>query len=190
MVTVRDTIDSIDYDGGDRIEVFNKPTRGFRTLDILENLLYCSNPYSDHVVEINVNNRTTRRFIPFEKGSFPSDVVVMNTSVEIDGKFSVKLRKYLIVYHYFLKNSIGQCIFKEQFYSLPFFFQHFPGKISTVYSLNCLWLEFLSCIFLITLRRSVKIHDFFGRFFVARFHVEIFNIFDMKCDIMRHDECP
>ena len=89
LVTVRDTIDSIDYDGGDRIEAFNKPTRGFRTLDILKNLLYCSNPYSDHVVEFNVNNRTIRRFIPFERGSFPSDVVVVNISVEVDGKFSV-----------------------------------------------------------------------------------------------------
>ena len=89
LVTARDTIDSIDYDGGDRIEVLNKPTRGFRTLDILKNLLYCSNPYSDHVVEFHVNNRTIRRFIPFERGSFPSDVVVVNTSVEIDGKFSL-----------------------------------------------------------------------------------------------------
>ena len=89
LITVRDTIDSIDYDGSDRIEVFNKLTRGFRTLDILENLLYCSSPYSDHVVEFNVNNRTIRRFIPFKNGSYPSDVVVVKTSVEIDGKFSV-----------------------------------------------------------------------------------------------------
>lgn len=87
VVTVKDTIDSIDYNGG-RIKVFSKPTSCFRTLDILKNLLYCSNILSDHLVEFNVNNETIQRFIPFTKGSYPSDVVVVNTSVENYGKLS------------------------------------------------------------------------------------------------------
>ena len=89
VLTVKDTIDSIDYNGGNLIEVLSKPTRGFRTLDIWTNLLYCSNIFSDHVVEFNVNNQTIQRFIPFTKGSYPSDVVVVNTSVENYGKFSL-----------------------------------------------------------------------------------------------------
>lgn len=89
VLTVKDTIDSMDYNGGNPIEVFSKPTRGFRTLDILKNLLYCSNIYSDHLVEFIANNMTIQRFIPFTKGSYPSDVVVVNTSVENYGKFSL-----------------------------------------------------------------------------------------------------
>ena len=87
LVTARGTIDSIDYDGGDQVEVYNRPTRGSHTLDIFENLLYYSNTHSDHVVEFNVSSGNIHRFITFVNGSYPSDVVVVHTTVEIDGKF-------------------------------------------------------------------------------------------------------
>ena len=99
LVTINDTIDSIDYDGGNQIEVLNKPTRGFRSLDISNDLLYCSNIYSDYVVEYNISRRI-HRFIPLAKRSYPSDVIVVNAPLEIDGKFSSVLLFLFTLYKY------------------------------------------------------------------------------------------
>ena len=93
LVTVNDTIDSIDYDGGDRMELFSKPTRGIRTLAVSNDLLYCSDIYLDYVVEFNISSRNIHRFIPFVKRSYPSDVMVVNIPLEIKGKFCSVLER-------------------------------------------------------------------------------------------------
>ena len=98
LITSDDKLVSVEYDGAGQEVLFHEPTRGFHSLDMLKNSLYCSNIFSNYVVELNVSSGNIHRFIPFSKGSHPSDVVVVDvmSSLKIDGKFC-SISFYLVV---------------------------------------------------------------------------------------------
>ena len=88
LITVKEEIVSVDYDGTGRKVIFNKATPGFRALKKLGNLLYCTNIFSNLIVELNVSSGKIDRRILFGNGSHPSDVIVVS-SLKINGKFYV-----------------------------------------------------------------------------------------------------
>ena len=77
---------SVDYDGTGQKVIFHKATSGFRILNILGNSLYCSNIFSQYVVELDVSSGKIDRFIPFVNGRHPSEGIVVS-SLEMNGKF-------------------------------------------------------------------------------------------------------
>ena len=85
LITAEEEIVSVDYDGTGRKVIFHKATSGFRILNILGNSLYCSNIFSQYVVEIDVSSGKNDRFIPFVNGSHPSEGIVVS-SLEMNGK--------------------------------------------------------------------------------------------------------
>lgn len=89
LITRDEKIVSVDYDGKGREVLFHEPTRGFHTLDMVKNSLYCSNIFSNYVLELNVSSGNIHRFIPFVKGSHPSDVIVVDvmSSLKVNGEF-------------------------------------------------------------------------------------------------------
>ena len=95
LITVKEKIVSVDYDGNGQKVIFDEAAPGFRALKKLGNLLYCTNIFSNFVVELNVSSGKIDRFIPFGNGSHPSDVIVVS-SLKINGKFCVYFRLFCL----------------------------------------------------------------------------------------------
>ena len=86
LITVNEKIVLVDYNGTGQKVIFDEATPGFRALKKWGNLLYCTNIFSNLIVELNVSSGKIDRFIPFGIGSHPSDVIVVS-SLKINGKF-------------------------------------------------------------------------------------------------------
>ena len=97
LITVIEKIVSVDYDGTGRQVIFDEATTGFRALKKLGNFLYCTNIFSNLMVELNVRSGKIDRFIPFRIGSHPSDVIVVS-SLKINGKFCVYFLLFCLQY--------------------------------------------------------------------------------------------
>ena len=97
LITVNEKIVSLDYDGNGRKVVFDETTPGFRGLKKLGNLLYCTNIFSNLIVELNVSSGKIYRSIPFGIGIHPSDVIVVS-SLKINGKFCIYFLLFCLQY--------------------------------------------------------------------------------------------
>ena len=97
LITVNEKIVSVDYDGKSEKVILDKATPGFRALKKLGNLLYCTNIFSNLIVELNVSSGKIDRFIPFGNGSHPSDVIVVS-SLKLNGKFCVYFLLFCLQY--------------------------------------------------------------------------------------------